>query len=438
MQTRALLYHVLMYILAYQSQFAMCAEFNKKSAYESLKQNGFRWSQTSLLNEDALSKKEQAQAALSPKFGIVSRELLSHTNVQRYGIPQLASVENISYGSTVIEFSYSIVDKIARARLSAANNNQKISDANTRQYRNDLIFLTLLHYINAQKLHEKLITVSENIARDNEILKMAETKVRTGAGIHHDITRAKSLINLENLKRLEVQAGFKKALNDLSTVIGTEKIEGELTRLNVINTDIDKVLAIEIKSERADIESARFAILAAEDLVRMNEAELKPKLTFFGEAGAAGVHVLDTQNTAFTGILGLQLNIPLYSGGYYSAKIQESRVQFEQAKLQQKQLNLEQKMQLDTAIEQLKDSSEAVTLANTQVTNAEEELEIAKKRYDSGAISGLEITNSQSHLSAALDGRVEAAFAYEMAKANYFKVIGNFEPYFALEIVNYK
>jgi outer membrane protein TolC len=108
-------------------------------------------------------------------------------------------------------------------------------------------------------------------------------------------------------------------------------------------------------------------------------------------------------------------------------------VKVETSTLQEKQLQLESETQVDVSLSQLTDAKAAVDVSLKQIEIAKKELEFSQKKMSSGSAGGLDVSNAQVNMANALDVNVQAVFSYEVAKVNYFRAVGDFDKYFALE-----
>ena len=407
----------------------------KTVAYELLKSQGIRWHQTELLPLDAESLRIQAEAALQPHMGFAAREMLTRTNLRQFGFTESGPMDLITFGAAVAEFEIPVFDLKSRARADAAKMNETLTRENMRQFQSDLTYGMLLTFVNTQRLAEKLKVIESNIGRNGEILKMAEAKLRSGAGISIDVMRAKGLVALENMRKLETETNYRKSLRDLATMLGLPAIEGgvEPLTLNEIDIDAKDKFAKTGVDDRPDVKAAELTVLAAKEIKNEAESEFDPKVTMLGDVGVGGVSLIQGEGANLLGTIAIQVKFPIFDGHFFGAKVQQSQVSVSKAVLQAQHTRLDAESQIYNALDQLETSRTAAALASEQVKLATEELNIARRRFTSGSTSGVDLASSQGNLSNALNNYIDIVFGYEASKVNYFKSIGEFETYFALE-----
>ena len=79
-------------------------------------------------------------------------------------------------------------------------------------------------------------------------------------------------------------------------------------------------------------------------------------------------------------------------------------------------------------------SADALRSAETQVTVskeglalAEQELAQARRRFENGVTSSIEVTDAQTRLQRARDNQVTALFAHNLARIDWFAAMGKIE-----------
>lgn len=399
----------------------------RTQALKELKDQGFRWRQTESFKQEASSLKDQAHAASSPHAFLIGRDSLIRSNLLRFGFADSGPSQLVSFVLIGVEFDYALLDLKSKMRSLAAEANEKAGAATTEQYQLELTYYASLAYLNAQKYQQKLLVQKGLEQTATDILAMATSKVKTGAGIPIDVMRAKGLRGLLQLKQLETKTNLQKAKSDLANLLARDSNDFVLEPLKFVPLDRNQIQRettdLDLVS-RPDVRSALQTSEAARNLIQETKAELKPRIALVGDIGVAGDQTLSASQTFPIGSVGVQLTMPLYSGGYYDAKIQENTVKFSKASLQAQQLSLEAKASIGNAREQLLAAEEAVGLSKTQVEISTEELKLARKRFQTGAVGGVETSSAQNTYSNAVDNNIEAIFIYEAAKLTYLKQFG--------------
>ncbi len=427
----------ILYLIITMSTFwsgTAAAELSKKSAYELLKKNSFKWRQTVQLPLEAGALKAQANAATAgtPHVSLISREYVARINQIEFGFPDPGPLHLLTFGTTAFQLTMSILDASAKARLEAAINNERQSLENQKHYQTEITYVMLLMYLNVQRFKKKMENIQVSLNRDQEIMEIANVRVRMGHGLQVDILRAKGLIEKDNLRRLELSSSYRKARQELSTLLGLAKVEDDLEPLEIhsLLTPPSSEELMKSISHRSDVKSAVLMTEVTRNLFLQAEKETSPKLGLAGEIGIVGSHALGGSGTAVTGSAGIQLSVPLFDGGYFSGKTQEASAKNMEAQYQAGEVELEAKSQVRLACDQLNDARTALDGAKIYNELAGEELRLVKQRYFAGAVSGIELSTAQVNLTTAADADADAKFGYEAAKFGYFRATETFEDYF--------
>ncbi|MDI3526412.1 MAG: hypothetical protein PWR03_595, partial [Tenuifilum sp.] len=126
-----------------------------------------------------------------------------------------------------------------------------------------------------------------------------------------------------------------------------------------------------------------------------------------------------------TSMVGLQLNIPIFSG--FSV-----RRQLNQVRISQKQIELQKEFTLNNLTVQVHNAINAVNTAASKVIAAQSNIEmaqkgydIAKTRYNTGQSTLLELNDAENALLQAQLNLIQAQMEYLVAKIDYQKIIGD-------------
>jgi outer membrane protein len=423
------------FLSVFFSSFSFADNFflSKQKAKELLIEKSYRWKQSDLPVLDSQAKLMIADGATSPQVSFFSREFMARTNQLLVGLPGEGPLNLIGLGQTGVQVAYDLWNRAATARLKAAQANLGLGQALSRQYKNDLTFLTLLRYLNAQQAKKKLDIIDMIIQKDSELHKMAAVRLKTGFGIPLDVTRSQGLLEKDNLKKLEYQAGYLAALRDLMDLIGELPEDTGLEPFQFNRVPLERFKSLKIKiADKPEILVGERTVKVMQHLKDQAEREYSFRLSFFGDIAGVGVEGLGL-SSAPTGMLGLQLSLPLYDGDLRSGRIQEASVKLSKAELEAQQIKREASNAAESLLQKLELAEKAVQTTQKQITLAEKELQYAVHKIKTGSASNLELIQAQNNLAAILDLNIQAIFAYEAAKLAFFHDIADVDAYFFKE-----
>ena len=124
-------------------------------------------------------------------------------------------------------------------------------------------------------------------------------------------------------------------------------------------------------------------------------------------------------------VVGLSLNIPIFSGGNKYYKIKETKITLEQMELQRDDVHRNLKLAVQQQMDNLTTCVKRYDAARKGVDQAERGCLIAQKRYDTGAGTLLEVNDADFALTQARLNQNQAVYDYMVAKAELEKLLGN-------------
>jgi outer membrane protein TolC len=423
----ALLFNVGLILLVSSNSLAI----TKREAYDLMSRQGPKWKLTEALPQEAESKLNESRSKTRPQFAFGVTQYAARINPIQFGVDQ-PPVDLVGFGTTALEMRWHIVDPVANFERLTAEAQFDISKAQSRQYQTDLTAAMLVQYLTVQKLKSQLQTIEIASKRSAQILKLAQDKKRVGAGIEMDVTRARSLSELDRIKKLQLQTKLNKAANELALFLGQDTAQSNVEPMQFRPVDIAALRARldEAPKTRADIATAHLGVLAARTLQEKASGRFFPKFSILGDLGTTRTTFIGLPPERATGFIGMRLEIPIESGGFIEAKRQGAAALGMKAEAQEAQTRLELQNQMKEVIEQLEAAHEAAQVAGAYVKSTEEEAAFVDRRFAGGSGSVVDVLNSYNTLATAKDTEIDAIFAYEAAQVALYRTIGSFDEYF--------
>jgi outer membrane protein len=121
------------------------------------------------------------------------------------------------------------------------------------------------------------------------------------------------------------------------------------------------------------------------------------------------------------------LKMPLWTSGRISAEQQRARLQQEQISQSRRDLENAIEQQVKTALDQLNAAKQSVDVAELGLTLARQEVERARRRFESGVATNIEVITAQSDLARADDNRIQALYRFNQARADLARSNGHAE-----------
>ena len=302
---------------------------------------------------------------------------------------------------------------------------------------NDTVSATVAKaYVAALRSDADVEAYQANVALAEAVLKQSENQKAAGTGTGIEVTRAKVQLANERQRLLVVQNERTKAYLQLLRVMGlnlaTEiQLTDKLSYLPADPVTIERAEAQAFKN-RSDIR----AQAQRENAARLNANSVKlerlPNLVAFADYGTTGtngniVSLLPTRDYGFA------LRVPIFDGGRRDARRAEAASQFRQERVRTNDLREQAELEVRMALDSLHSAEEQVKVAEAGLSLAQSELTQARRRYEAGVASSLEVTDAQTRLDRARDNQIAALFNHNVARIDLGQATGTIASVIARE-----
>jgi outer membrane protein TolC len=259
------------------------------------------------------------------------------------------------------------------------------------------------------------------------VLKQAEDQKNIGTGTGIEVTRQKVELSNNQQRSLIVANERRKArlelLRTLEMPLATEvDLTSKLEYLPVEKITVEEALARAFESRqdlKAQIRNEQNARLTASSV----KYERLPSITGFADYGTTGQGPGEPLEP--TREYGVSLNVPVFDGGRMDARRSESASQYRAEQVRTKDLREQVELEVREAIDNLNSAVDEVSVANDGLALSDSELTQARRRFEAGFASNLEVTDAQTRLSRARDNRIAALFGYNVARIDLGRAMGN-------------
>jgi outer membrane protein len=283
-----------------------------------------------------------------------------------------------------------------------------------------------LAYVELLRSGESLQAAQANLRLAKELLKLAEDQHNAGVATGIDVARAATSVAQNTLALVQAQTASEQARLRLQRVAGLP-----LGRKVVLTDALRSAdgIAPTIDVAIADAKQTRYELQIAEDMLRQRGldrkaaiAEQYPSVGFAANYGSSGV--TPSQVALPTRSVALQVNIPIFNGGYTRGRISVARSQEYQAELQLRDTEIQVEEDVRLALVTLASAVEQMRAADATLNLAERELRMARDRFAAGLADNIEVVNAQTSLENGRNGRVTALAVYNTARVNLAAALG--------------
>ena len=227
------------------------------------------------------------------------------------------------------------LETLARYRQSIAQTD--LSSAVFDSRKQEMIVRLVSAYLDAllQSEQVRLYEVQRDAYREQ--MKVNDRLFEKGEGTKTDMLETQSRLDLSEAQLLEAQDMRRTSLATLSTLVGApvtvlDELAPEFRIAPVGQDSYEDWKEIALRNN-PDIRAQQFAVEAARQDVNKNRAGHAPRVDFVGSYSKSTSDSITTINQDSTvRAIGIQVSIPLYSGGYVSALTRQSVAGQEKAK----------------------------------------------------------------------------------------------------------
>lgn len=307
------------------------------------------------------------------------------------------------------------LEGIARYYQGIAQTNY--SNAQFSVHQQELITRLVAAYANAKYAEDRLALVMAQRDTYAEQQRMNKRMFEKGEGTKTDMLETQARSELAEAELLEAQDSLADARNALAAMVGKE-----ITVLDTLRDDF-RVKPMQPSSFEAwkeialaqnpEIISQQHAIEAAQQDINKNRAGHAPRLDLVASIDDNESQVIYMLNQKIKSTsLGLQLNVPLYSGGYVNATTRQAESNREKAradlesKTNQVLIDLHKNYNL-TLSSALRIDALVKTLDSARLL-----VEATKKSVKGGLRTNLDVLNAQQQVYVVKRDLAQARYSY--------------------------
>lgn len=379
---------------------------------------------------------EYAEAQINEAYGaaypVIGANLgSSHTNkVRTMRIPAEDGVTEIPMGNRNNYFAnINVTQPIwVGGKVGAALEGAKLFKGfmghNVEHIKRRIIYITKLSYYGAL-LSNAYVDIFESALSQAE-KHFAQVRDMYGEGMasRFDMLRAEVAVSNARPAFLQAKNGHQMDLVRLKKILGIDldeelSLSDELVYIPFEITEEEGVLSA--MQNREDLKALELEINMNEILIRINKADYYPSLFFNAEYNmtrdrSASSNIYGEASAGFL----LRWSFDFGTKG----RIRQSDVRMRQSIHKRAQILEDIKYEVKEAFIGLQEAESIILSQEKVIEMAQEALQIAEVRYQSGTGTHLEVTDAQFSLNQAKTNYIHAMFDFIIARATVEKVIG--------------
>jgi outer membrane protein len=283
-------------------------------------------------------------------------------------------------------------------------------------------------YLAAVRADDNVTTAKSNLDLSDALLKLAKNQKDVGTGTGIDVVRAQVQQANDRQHLFVAELDRNQAYLQLSRIIGldlgkTVTLTDRMSYIPIDDPAIDAALSTasaarpDLKAQSKRVDAARLNYSAA-------KLESLPTVGAEGDIGPIGTSV---DNARVTRTVGLSVRIPIWDSGRRASQREDSFSQWKQEQIRLKDLHEQVSLDVRLAADALRSADAQIAVAKEGLALSEQELAQARRRFENGVASSIEVTDAQTRLQRARDNQTAALFAHNLARIDWFAAMGKIE-----------
>jgi outer membrane protein, protease secretion system len=295
-------------------------------AYEAALQNDPMFRSAVHENEAGQQNAKISRASLMPILSASYSNTKNRADITQPNIFGQLSTTHPQYTSEVgaVQLRQPLFNLESIARYQQGLAQTDYSDAVFSARKQELIIRLVSAYADAHYAEDQLMLATAQRDAFSEQMRVNERMFQKGEGTRTDMLETQAKFDVAEAQVIEARANLMTALNGLAAIVGVEikdldglSDEFRVQPMQPESFDAWKVLALENNPE---IAAQRHAVEATRHEVRRNRAGHTPRVDVVASLSRNKGETLNTFNQESTvRAVGVQVNIPIYSGGYVDA-----------------------------------------------------------------------------------------------------------------------
>lgn len=341
--------------------------------------------------------------------------------------------------------------------LGAAGQYRELQAERVRGSAQGVVTAVRIAYFTALLADESVRLTEESVNRIRKTLEETQAMNRAGLASEYDVLRLEvQLGNLEpNLRRagIDRDAAMRNLLIEMGLDPGTPiELEGQLNEVDLSDTsvnspenvallnvaglatspetDFDELLRTALVG-RSDVRQLQATIAVEEVRRQVEKSEYFPKISLFSNYNVTAqqngnpVFFGNSPNQRLkTGIAGVQVQVPIFSGFARNARMQQATARIHQNEYRLERLERQAASDLRTWVDNADEARQRAASQRRAVEQAQRGYEIASAQYNAGLGSQLQITDAEVALRQTEFNYAQAVFDYLSARAGLESAVG--------------
>lgn len=409
---------------AFHANSAWALDF--KTAYEAALQHDATILAERAAAQAAQERLPQALSQRRPSLSLSAGQNRNHLESQTANMLGQRSVSERYYDSNnaALQLRQPLYRPAVLAQIKQARAQVQDADAVLDVNENDLLERVAQAYFDALLGQVQLDLASAQKTAFAAQLQSAQKGFAAGVGMRTDVDEAQARMDLAHAQVLQAQQALDLARRRLALLLGVPVAQlVQLADLDTqrfapsapVPTSAEQWIALAEESS-PQLQALRARLRAAQAEVDKAQAGHKPTLDVVATVSRSDSDSVTSINTVYKQkYVGVQLNVPLYSGGYVSSTVRQALAEVQRV---QQTLEAAQRDLSNQVYEQFSAMTEGVlriAALEQAVRSAQQALLSSQKSLQAGVRTTVDVLNAEQQLTVAQRDLAQARYGYVLA-----------------------
>ena len=411
-------------LTAFHANSAWALDF--KTAYEAALQHDATILAERAAAQAAQERLPQALSQRRPSLSLSAGQNRNHLESQTANMLGQRSVSERYYDSNnaALQLRQPLYRPAILAQIKQARAQVQDADAVLDVNENDLLERVAQAYFDALLGQVQLDLASAQKTAFAAQLQSAQKGFAAGVGMRTDVDEAQARMDLAHAQVLQAQQALDLARRRLALLLGVPVAQlVQLADLDTqrfapsapVPTSAEQWIALAEESS-PQLQALRARLRAAQAEVDKAQAGHKPTLDVVATVSRSDSDSVTSINTVYKQkYVGVQLNVPLYAGGYVSSTVRQALAEVQRM---QQTLEAAQRDLSNQVYEQFSAMTEGVlriAALEQAVRSAQQALLSSQKSLQAGARTTVDVLNAEQQLTVAPRDLAQARYGYVLA-----------------------
>ena len=348
------------------------------------------------------------------------------------------SVVDVAVGGKNVFNSYitlqqPIVAEASRRQIKASRINESIKAFDLKDTRANLHVEVTATYYRALLVKESIELNKQSLSRNLKSLEDSKLLLLQGKNLKIDTLR--NFIVVENLKTTIAYLENQQTviMLQLAQLLGIDDSKSFGLADSLTHDTEARYLPAEGSvytdaiQNRPDIQAKKLNVELSKNLVSQNRAQRLPTISLVGAyqiQAQADDRKFDSYRWPKTSFIGLQANIPVFSGNRINAKVRQSNLRLQSDVLRLEDATQKASTEIITLQNNLKEVFQRLSTQEKTVHAAEVNFNIVNDRYRNGLSTRLELSDAELALTETKMNYLNTIFNLKIAKLQLDKALG--------------